>query len=208
MKTHDVEQRSKEWHVLRAGKPTASGFSKMLTSKGEPSKSMEGYAHSLAAELFSGKPELDAWEGNQFSERGKVLEEEAITWYEFTRDETVVPVGFVTNDEETLGCSPDGLIGNDGLIEVKCLKAERHIEVVLYHKKHGKCPTSYFQQTQGQMLICERKWCDILFYHPDLPSLIIRQEPDFAFHAAIIRQANATIAARNDILKTLQGVSS
>ena len=60
MKTHDVEQGSKEWHELRSGMPTASGFSKILTSKGDPSKSMEGYANSLAAEQFSGKPELDA----------------------------------------------------------------------------------------------------------------------------------------------------
>src|SRR3546814_2809936 len=84
---------------------------------------------------------------------------------------------FVTDYAETMGCSPDGLVGDDGMVEVKCLKAENHIKAILYHASKGHCPPDYVQQTQGQLLICERQWCDLVFYHPDLPLLAIRQEP-------------------------------
>ncbi len=77
MKKHDVEQGSEEWYALRAGKPTASEFSKLITSKGEPSKSAATYAITLAIEAYAGGP-VDAWEGNAHTERGKNLEAEAI----------------------------------------------------------------------------------------------------------------------------------
>ena len=205
---HKMEQGTDSWMAIRRGLPTASEFSKLETSKGEPSKSSEKYARFLAAEAFSGVAELDAWQGSQFSERGKDLEDEAIAYYQMKNNIKVDRVGFVTNDAKTMGCSPDGLVGKAGMLEVKCQKAENHIETIMYFRKNKKCPTAYVQQTQGQMMLCERKWCDLLFYHPHLPSLIIRQEPDFAFHAAIIRQANSVIAERDDVMKTLQEVSS
>lgn len=203
MKIHDVEQRSPEWYALRAGMPTASEFSKIVTSKGEPSKSAAGYALTLAAELFAGKT-VDAWEGNSWTERGREMETRALELYEFTRDMDIVPVGFVTDDKGKMGCSPDGFAGEDGMVEVKCLKAENHIKAILYFQKHTKCPTDYVQQTQGQMMICERKWVDLIFYHPELPMLVIRQEVDRDLQFALMAGIPPLLAERDRVLAALR----
>jgi len=199
---HDIEQRTPEWYTLRLGRPTASEFSKIVTSKGEPSKSAAGYALTLAAELFAGQP-LDAWEGNSHTERGRELEGDAQHLYEFTRDTTITPVGFVTNDAGMMGCSPDGLVGDDGMVEFKCLKAENHVKAILYWQKNGRCPTDYVQQTQGQMMICERAWCDLVFFHPELPPLVIRQEPDAIIYAALQGEIGALLGERDRVLTAL-----
>jgi hypothetical protein len=203
MKIHDVEQRSDEWYVLRAGLPTASEFSKIVTSKGEPSKSAAGYAITLANELFAGRP-VDAWEGNDWTERGREMESHAIDLYEFAHDVDTVPVGFVTDDTGAMGCSPDRFIGDDGLIEVKCLKAENHTKAILYFQKHGRCPPDYIQQAQGQMMICGRAWCDIVFHHPELPMLTIRLEPDRDLQAALLAQIPKLRKERNEVLAALR----
>lgn len=202
MKIHDVEQRSPEWYALRAGKPTASEFSKIVTSKGEPSKSADGYAVTLAVELYAGKP-VDAWEGNAWTERGRELEEEALRLYAFAHDVEIVPVGFVTDDSDTMGCSPDGLADDDGMAEVKCRKAEKHAETIMYYQKHGRCPPDHVQQTQGQLLITGRKWCDLIFYHPDLPLLTIRQERDKAVQDALLARIPLVCTERDRVLAAL-----
>lgn len=203
MKVHDCDQGSEEWHALRAGLPTASCFDKLITSTGEPSKSLSTYAITLAAEKYAGKP-VDAWEGNGHTERGTLLEPEAKNMYAFMEDHEVQPVGFVTDDANTYGCSPDGLIGNDGLAEVKCLKAENHIKALLYIKKHNKCPPDYVQQTQGQIFICERNWCDLVFYHPELPSKIIRQERNEEIIKSLKTHLAIVIAERDRVLMELK----
>jgi len=200
---HDAEQRSEDWYRLRAGLPTASEFSKIVTSKGEPSKTAATYAITLACELYAGKP-VDAWEGNTWTERGREYEQEALDFYAFASDAEVVPVGFVTDDDGSMGCSPDGLVGDDGMVEVKCLKAENHVKTILYYRKHGKCPTDYVQQTQGQMMICGRQWCDLIFYHPDLPMLTIRQEPDPAFQQALTEGIRDVLKERDAVFKTIK----
>lgn len=203
MKIHDVEQRSDEWYALRAGKPTASEFSKLVTSAGVPSKSLDKYAITLAAEAFAGGP-VDAWEGNYHTERGRALEDEAIKLYEFANDVSVVPAGFVTNDDETMGCSPDGLVGLDGMVEIKCLKAETHVETMLYYKKHGRILPKYVQQTQGQMMICQREWCDLVFYHPVLPLLSIREYPDGSLHMALTTELKNVAEERDRVLAIMK----
>lgn len=200
---HDVSQNSEEWYALRAGIPTASEFSKLVTSTGEPSKSLSGYAVTLAGEKYAGKP-LDAFQGTQWTDRGKEMEAGALAYYEFVHDVEIDRVGFVTDDAKSMGCSPDGLIGLDGMIEVKCLKAENHITTIQYYQKHHKCPTTYVQQVQGQMMICERDWCDLIFYHPDLPSFVIRQTPDVALMQAIAEQVPAVSKLRDAILADIK----
>jgi len=204
---HDFEQRSPEWYAARCGIPTASEFSKLITSKGEPSKTLNTYALTLAGEAFAGEP-LEVWEGNQWTERGKELEGEAIHLYEFATESKVELVGFVTTDAQNAGCSPDGFVGNDGMVEIKCLKPENHIKAILYHQKNGTCPTDYVQQTQGQMLICERKWCDLIFYHPKLPMLTIRQEPDAKLWDALKGGIKDVIAERDRVLAALRAAQT
>lgn len=200
---HDVAQRSEEWYAIRLGKPTASEFSKIVTSKGEPSKQADTYSITLAVELFAGKP-VDVWEGNAWTERGRELEQEALSLYAFARDAEILPVGFATDDAETMGCSPDGLVGDDGMVEVKCLKAENHAKAILYHATKGHCPPDYVQQTQGQLLICGRQWCDLVFYHPDLPLLTIRQRPDKAVHDALVAQIPLVCRERDMVVEQLR----
>lgn len=200
---HDVAQNEPEWLQLRAGMPTASNFAKLITSKGEPSKSLPTYANLLAAELFAQKP-LNDFEGNQWTERGHELEEDARSQYEFLNDCDVQQVGFVTDDEKSFGCSPDGLVNDDGMTEIKCLKTENHVEAILYFEKHKKCPPKYVPQTQGQIHVCQRKWCDLIFFHPDLPTLTIRQEPDEEVIGGLISQLHRVREVRDLVLETLR----
>ncbi len=199
---HDVEQRSDEWYALRAGIPTASEFSKLVTSKGKFSTQIETYAKTLAAEKFAGKP-VDAWEGNQWTERGRDLEDEALKLYGFSNDCELTRVGFVTNDEGTMGCSPDALVNDHGLVELKCLKAERHIEAMAYFTNYRRPQPSYIAQAQGQMLICERPVCDLLFYHPVLPPFTISVAADAAFHRSILLAVDEVLRQRDDALELI-----
>lgn len=200
---HEVLQGTTNWAALRAGKPTASCFDKLITSTGDPSKSLAGYAITLAGELYAGKP-LDAWEGNSYTERGKLLEEEARFAYAFISEVEPEKVGFVTDDGMQYGCSPDSLIGDDGMLEIKCLKAENHIKAIMYYRKNKKCPPDYIQQTQGQLLVCGRKWNDLFFYHPDLPSITIRQEPIQEIMNPLLDQIANVIREREKILLELR----
>lgn len=206
MKIFNVDQNSEDWDALRCGKPTASAFSKILTTKGDPSKSMGEYAAQLAADKYVGRA-LDGWGGNEWSERGHELEDSGRAWYENNHPEwTVTKVGFITDDQERIGCSPDSEVSFDGLLEIKCLKATRHIAVIQYYNKHGKAPTGYFMQPQGQMLVSGRNWVDLLFYHPDLPSLMIRQEPDYEIMGKLEVQIDVVIAERDSIILLLENM--
>lgn len=203
MRAHNVEQGTEAWLRLRSGMPTASCFDKLITSTGEPSKSLGGYAITLAGEMYAGKP-LDAWAGNSDTKRGNILEDEARKMYSFLEGCDANVIGFVTDDVGTYGCSPDALRGDDGLLEIKCLKAESHIKAILYYRKHGKCPPDYVQQTQGQIFVCEREWCDLFFYHPDLPKLTIRQHRNGQIIHALDEQIKNVIHERDRVLKELQ----
>jgi len=198
---HDIEQGTEEWHTLRAGIPTASCFSKLVTSSGAVSKSMPEYAMTLAAEKYAGKV-LDGFQGNKYTDRGHELEESARLAYSMDSDLDVDQVGFITNDLMQYGCSPDGLAG-EGLVEIKCQIAKEHVKTLMYFDKHGKAPTTYIPQVQGQMFVTGRPWCDLTFYHPDLPMRIIRITPDQLVVDTLKKQLKAVEAERNIILKLL-----
>lgn len=203
---HDIEQRSPEWYQLRKGIPTASEFSQLVTPTGRPSKSAVTYARFLAAELFIGRP-LDMWTGNAWTDRGREMESQALSLYEFSRDVECRKVGFVTNDERTAGCSPDAFLGDDGMLEIKCLKAEHHIGAIMHFREHGTCPPDYVPQTQGQIMLCERAWGEIMFYHPELPALTIRQTLLPEYVSVLAAQIPAVIKERDAVLATLRSIS-
>lgn len=201
---HDVEQNTPEWLHLRAGMPTASEFSKLITSTGAASKSMIAYAQELAGEVYAGQP-LNGWEGNQYTERGHDLEDEARASYGLLTGAEVTQVGFVTDDLQRWGCSPDGLVGDDGLLEIKCLP-KKHIGMLLYWHKHKKCPPDFIQQVQGQMWITGRAWCDLYFYQPHLPDLVIRVEPDEKLVDALKEQLTECLIERDRTLDILEAM--
>lgn len=200
---HEVIQRSDAWYALRAGMPTASEFSNIVTSTGEPSKSRGKYARQLAAELYAGGP-VDRWRGNADTEHGRTTEEEALSFYEFHRDVQLERVGFITDDAVTYGCSPDALVGEYGMVEVKCLIADKMVEAWQYFRKHGHAQPDYIQQTQGQIWVAERRWCDLIFYNPALPPLIIRQEPIIPVVAGIAAGIKEVIAERDSLVAMLK----
>ena len=195
---HDCEQNSEGWMLIRAGKPTASSFSKLVTSTGKPSKQADAYARKLAAELYAGKP-LDEF-SNAYTERGHEQEDEARSLYSLMCDVEIEQVGFVTDDNEEYGCSPDGLIGEDGMIEIKTRKAEIQVETLVT----GKPPSENIAQMQGQMWICNRKYVDYISYHPDLPLVVYRVEYDPAFGIALTTAIRQVITARDKYLSAIK----
>lgn len=175
MIVHNVLQGSPEWLALRAGIPTASGFDSIVTPGGQPSKSAERYLFGLLAERIMGHPRIEAV--STWMQRGNEMEAEAVSFYELQRDLETVPVGFVTNDAGTVGASPDRLVGEDGLLEIKCPSEAVHVSYLL--KK--SVDQAYYPQVMGQLWITERKWADILAFHPELPPALIRVERDEEF---------------------------
>jgi hypothetical protein len=179
---HDVAQYSEEHDRLRLGIPTSSNFHKIITPQGKPSKQWREYACVLIAErLLHQKLEFY---NSPAMERGLIVEAEAADWYEFDQDVTVQRAGFITDDEHTIGCSPDRLVGDEGLLEIKAPLPHTQVEYWL----SGKVSERFRPQLQGQLFISQRCWVDILCWHDVLPKLVVRVEPDDKFIAALDRK--------------------
>ncbi len=157
MEIIDCQQGTDEWFEAKLGVVSTSNFSKVL-NKGEGRKL---YMRKLAAERLTGITQVSY--SNDNMRAGQDLEPSAREYYELLHDCTVEEVGFIKRDEWT-GTSPDGLVGADGLIEIKCVIPSTHIENIL----RAKMPTCYTSQVQGQLWVTERKWCDWFSYCPDM----------------------------------------
>lgn len=157
MQIIDCQQGTDEWFQAKLGVVSTSNFSKVL-NKGEGRKL---YMRKLAAERLTGITQVSYSNDNMAA--GQDLEPSAREYYELLHDCTVKEVGFIKRDEWT-GTSPDGLIGEDGLIEIKCVIPSTHIATIL----KGKMQTCYNPQVQGQLWVTGRKWCDWISYCPDI----------------------------------------
>ena len=202
MKIFNFDQGSEEWLEIRSGRPTASNASKMITSTGAESKQLADYAETLAGNMFAGK-NLDAWMGNIHTDKGIETETNARLYYELQNGVTVEQVGFITDDMEQYGCSPDGMVGDDGLLEIKCL-SKRHIKALLYFNSKGTPMPEFIPQCQMQLFITDRDWVDLMFYHDDLPVMTIRINKDIDFHNALEKLLLKTIGIRDDVLSQLR----
>jgi hypothetical protein len=114
-------------------------------------------------------------------EQGSILEHEAIPWFEFAHDVAIDRVGFCTTDDGRAGCSPDGLIGEDGGIEMKCPLPHTHLKYLLA----GTLPADYAAQVHGSMYVTGRKWWMFVSYSRKFPALVIRVERDEKIQEAI-----------------------
>jgi len=197
MKIIQVEQGSPEWHACRAGVPSASNFDMIVTSKGEPSKQAQKYMYRLAGERITGIPE-ETYQ-NAAMQRGVELEAEARMFYEMTNDCKIEQVGFCLADGGW-GCSPDGLVNGDGLIEIKCPSMAVHVGYLL----DGKVPTDYFQQTQGQLLVTGRKWLDFVSYYPAMKPLIVRVERDEVFIGKLEEELEKFVSELEEIVNKIK----
>jgi hypothetical protein len=169
---HNVEQGSTAWLKIRAGIPTASCFDRVITPKGKPSAQAEKYMHKLLAERIIGHPVIEF--AGPWADRGKELEADAALYYEGVREIELTRVGFVTNDERTIGASPDRFVGEDGILELKVPAEHTHVAYLLTRAVDAE----YYPQVQGQMWITGSLWLDIMSYHPEMPPAIVRVERD------------------------------
>lgn len=182
MKIHNCIQGTTEWLALRAGIPTASNFEKIVTPKGAKSKQDEKYMYLLLAERLMGHPVEDRGYSH-WMDRGSEEEARAVAFYEFQREIETVKVGFITNDADTIGCSPDRLVGDTGLLEIKVPSESVHMGYLL---QSGTAYEEYRVQVQGQLWIAEREWEDVLAWHPELPPALTRIERDEQFIGILV----------------------
>jgi putative phage-type endonuclease len=171
IKIYDMEQRSDEWHEIRKGKLTASNASKIGTN----GSGLKTYIIELMSKFYEGSSDEDY--SNAEMERGVELEPVARGSYEMEKKCSVKEVGFIELNKY-VGCSPDGLVGDDGAIEIKCHKNTIHFRLFVEGEK--AIPTAYIWQCQMVLLITGRKWIDYVAYNPNFEKelLIFRIYPD------------------------------
>lgn len=175
---HEVVQNTDGWHKARMAIPTASEIDKIITpSTMKLSKQAEGYANKIAAERILGKP-IIKFGGNHYTERGHELEPEALKLYEMNFGVDCEHGGFITNDNCTMGCSPDALIGKKKGVELKCPEADTHVGYLC----GGVMPCEYKCQVQGSLFTSGFEEWDFMSYYPELPPFIITVKPDLEFH--------------------------
>ncbi len=158
-------QRSPEWFAVRAGKVTASRIADMMArTKTGWGAGRVNYMAELVAERLTGVPQNGYV--NAAMQRGTETEPEAITAYEFYSDNSVEAVGFIQHPAiEMSGASPDGHVGEDGSLEVKCPNTSTHIDTLL----GGSVPGKYILQIQWQLACSGRAWADFVSYDPRMP---------------------------------------
>jgi len=203
MRIVNVIQGSEAWDELRRGVPTASNFDKIITpAKGELSKSWTSYAAELiAAEHRVVVPPPPTF----WMEWGTENEPYAVKAYEILTGRTAAPVGFVwPDDHERYGCSPDRLIGSDGLLQVKCPKPET---VIAYHAGGG-LPTEYRPQVFGELFVTGRDWTDFVAFHPQLKPFVYRVERDEKYIAALSEALEEFCDKLEELRSKLHGVEN
>lgn len=161
-----MKQRSEEWFSARLGKATASRINDVMAKlkNGGEAAGRKNYRAQLVVERLTGQP-VDSYTNGAMM-WGCEHEDAARESYEFLTGNAVEEVGFI--DHPTIpmcGCSPDGLIGEEGCIEIKCPNTATHIEWMLA----GGAPSEHINQMQWQMECTGRKWCDFVSYDPRMP---------------------------------------
>jgi len=175
----EAPQGSVEWLTDRAGVFSASNFDKLITTKGELSKQAQKYIYEIAAEKVSGI-KAESFQSAAMS-RGVELEAEAVDFYSLTHEVDPKEVGFVMDDLKRWGASPDRLIGDNGLLEVKVPLPHTQVDYLLNENLYQ----DYKQQVQGQLFVTGREWCDLIAYSRGLKPLIVRVKRDDEFIAKL-----------------------
>ena len=155
MKIIDCIQGSPEWYAVKCGKVSASHFAEAMA--GGTGATRTKLMIKLIAERMTGLTEETY--SNKTMDRGLEIEPLAREYYEELNDCPVRQVGFIERDKD-IGASPDGLVGEDGMLEIKCPFPSTHIKYVLA----DKMPAEYVKQVQGQLWVAERKWCDFVSF--------------------------------------------
>lgn len=204
----NVQQETQEWMDARAGAFTASRSGDLMAkTRSGPSASRANLIARLAVERLTGHC-VSTFQSAAMA-RGVEMEAEARDAYSFLRGVVVDEVGYVQHPTiPYCGASPDGLIGDDGLLEVKCPSSEqKHVEAL----RNGGHATEYRWQLQHQLMVTGREWVDAVSYHPEfpgwLPLAVTRvQRDDEAIRELIdaITEAEQEVQAIVDELKNMK----
>lgn len=206
MKIHTgFDQGSLDWLRVRCGKATASEFDSLVNV---PSFSIKGgkaprtYLTKKLAEAWRGEPlpQFNSWQ----TDHGNIVEENARAFFELEYNCEIQQVSFIETDDGLAGCSPDGLIGEDGGIEIKCPQHPAHVGYLL----DGTLPEQYAAQVHGCMYVTGRKWWVFLSYRTGLPPFVLSVKRDEAIQRKIMAALdtfNAEFAAGMAKLKQLAG---
>lgn len=188
-------QGTQEWWEARQGFVTGSRFGDVMAkprTKGAAfSKSAETYMSELLAEHLTGKPQ--GFPGNWATEWGNQYEDEARATYIWEIGRQVEQVGFIEHPQEPLvGCSPDGLIGTDGTLEIKC---PYNSAIHVHNAISRKVPTEYEPEIQGGLWVTERKWADFVSFDPRISDacsiVIVRVDRDDAYIKKLAEKVRA-----------------
>jgi putative phage-type endonuclease len=178
-----AEQRTEEWYAKRAGKITASSVDNVLDKS--TTAGYRNYMIRLALERINGKPFMDSYTSFAM-QQGIEREPIARTMYETVIGELVQEVDFIEHPIMTYtGCSPDGLVTDDGGVEIKCPEHSAHFRYLI----GNECPPEYRPQVQMSLMVTKRKWWDFVSYNPDFPEelqlKVIRVLPDAEYIKAM-----------------------
>tara|TARA_R110000744_G_scaffold107013_8_gene203453 strand:+ start:3045 stop:3659 length:615 start_codon:yes stop_codon:yes gene_type:complete len=203
-----MEQGSQEWLQARSGKVTASRVADVIAkTKSGYGSGRANYMAELIAETLTKTPAPNI-RVNAAMQWGTDTEPQARAAYEFFTDNSVVEKGLIDHPIIPMtAASPDGLVGTDGLVEIKCPNTATHIATLIKQK----APTKYNAQMQWQMACIEKKWCDFVSFDPRLPDDLqifiqrVERDDDFINNAeAEIKKFQEEMAEKINILKELQ----
>lgn len=194
----NCEQGSAEWHRARAGVPTASEFDTVMAKgrDGGPSKTRRTYMLTLIGQIATG--EVIEGFSNIHTARGHALEPKVRELYAFCSDEPPVPVGFMKRGKA--GASPDSLVGEKGLLEIKTKLPHLQLEVLLA----DEMPAEHKPQVQGQLWVAEREWVDFCSYWPGLPMFQKRVYRDEAYIKTIAAAVDRFVEEMQELMHRLQ----
>lgn len=200
MKKHNVQQQTPEWFKLRSEHPLTASNGTAIATGGA---GLETLCWTATAERLS-KGVVEHY-SNKDTDRGNELEPQARELYELETGNTVEVVGFITNDKVSKvgGCSPDGLVNDDGMLEIKCPADVKYLKMVADYKSTGtfEIENGYMAQMQMQMLFAERKWNDYMVYNPNFsPAYLIQR---VKVDATIVEKIKAGLKKGEEILKEI-----
>lgn len=202
------DQRTPEWFAERAGKVTASRIADIIAkTKTGYGASRQNYAAQLVAERLTGVPAESFT--NSAMQWGTDQEPYARAAYEAATGNFVTEVGFIHHPEiELAGASPDGLVGDDGLVEIKCPNTATHIDYLLSRK----IPSKYEAQMAWQIICTGRDWCDFVSFDPRMPGhlqlLIVQYRPTEEFLLEITKEVVSFLDEVADTVAKLQQLGS
>jgi predicted phage-related endonuclease len=193
----DFEQGSSKWLEARCGMLTASEFDRILTPTLKIADNPKSRAHlwEMAAQRISGYVEPQYISDAML--RGQ--EDEILARDEYSKHYAPVQqCGFVTNSTWgfTIGCSPDGLVGDDGLIEIKSRCQKYQVETIC----SNAMPDDFMLQVQGELLVTQRQWCDFISYCSGLPMIVVRVFADKEVQSAIVDAAAKFESRINEVV--------